>query len=142
MNKVYIVTSGTYSDYAIEEVFDNREDAERYICLHENDSYLDMSVEEYDIYKNAELKNVKVHYGIYFIMRENGINFFDIVYDNKPIETNINRSKHNYSKSYDGTLPLSNRNIFKDKDVVKKIIYDAVAKFKAEEAGICQENYA
>lgn len=137
MNKVYIVTSGTYSDYAIEEVFDNREDAERYICLHENDSCLDMSVEEYDIYKNAELKNVKVHYGIYFIMRENGINFFDIVYDNKPIETNINRSKHNYSKSYDGTLPLSNRNIFKDKDVVKKIIYDAVAKFKAEEAGIC-----
>ena len=137
MNKVYIVTSGTYSDYAIEEVFDNREDAERYICLHENDSYLDMSVEEYDIYKNAELKNVKVHYGIYFIMRENGINFFDIVYDNKPIETNINRSKHNYSKSYDGTLPLSNRNIFKDKDVVKKIVYDAVAKFEAEEAGIC-----
>jgi len=137
MNKVYIVTSGTYSDYAIEEVFDNREDAERYICLHDNDSYLDMSVEEYDIYKNAELKNVKVHYGIYFIMRENGINFFDIVYDNKPIETNINRSKHNYLKSYDGTLPLSNRNIFKDKDVVKKIVYDAVAKFEAEEAGIC-----
>ena len=112
MNKVYIVTSGTYSDYAIEEVFDNREDAEKYICLHDNDSYLDMRVEEYDIYKNAELKNVKVHYGIYFIMRENGINFFDIVYDNKPIETNI-------------------------KDVVKKIVYDAVAKFKAEEAGIC-----
>lgn len=137
MNKVYIVTSGTYSDYAIEEVFDNREDAERYICLHDNDSYLDMSVEEYDIYKNAELKNVKVHYGIYFIMRENGINFFDIVYDNKPIETNINRSKHNYLKSYDGTLPLSNRNIFKDKDAVKKIVYDAVAKFEAEEAGIC-----
>lgn len=137
MNKVYIVTSGTYSDYAIEEVFDNREDAEKYICLHDNESYLDMRVEEYDIYKNAELKNVKVHYGIYFIMRENRINFFDIVCDNKPIETNINRSKHNYSKSYYGTLPLSNRNIFKDKDVVKKIVYDAVAKFKAEEAGIC-----
>ena len=96
-----------------------------------------MRVEEYDIYKNAELKNVKVHYGIYFIMRENGIKFFDIVYDNKPIKTNINRSKHNYLKSYDGTLPLSNRNIFKDKDVVKKIVYDAVAKFEAEEAGIC-----
>ena len=137
MNKVYIVTSGTYSDYAIEEVFDNREDAEKYICLHDNDSYLDMRVEEYDIYKNAELKNVKVYYGIYFIMRENGIKFFDIVYDNKPIKTNINRSKHNYLKSYDGTLPLSNRNIFKDKDVVKKIVYDAVAKFEAEEAGIC-----
>ena len=46
MNKVYIVTSGTYSDYAIEKVFDNREDAERYICLHDNDGCLDMRVEE------------------------------------------------------------------------------------------------
>ena len=137
MNKVYIVTSGTYSDYAIEEVFDNREDAEKYICLHDNDSYLDMRVEEYDIYKNAELKNVKVYYGIYFIMSENGINFFDIVYDNKPIEVNIEEYNCFDQKECYGTLPLSNRNIFKDKDVVEKIVYDAVAKFKAEEAGIC-----
>ena len=137
MNKVYIVTSGVYSDYAIDEVFDNREDAEKYICLHNNDGYWNMRIEEYDIYKNAELKNVKVHYGISFIMRGNEINSFYIIYDNKSIETNINESKHNYTKSYYGTLPLSNRNIFKDKDVVKKIVYDAVAKFKAEEAGIC-----
>ncbi len=137
MNKVYIVTSGVYSDYAIDEVFDNREDAERYICLYNNDSYFNMRIEEYDIYKNAELKNVKVHYGISFIMRGNEINSFDIVYDDKPIETNINGSKHNYLKNYYGTLPLSNRSVFEDKDVVKKIVYDAVAKFKAEEAGIC-----
>lgn len=137
MNKVYIVTSVVYSDYSIEEVFDNPEDAEKYICLYNNDGYWNMRIEEYDIYKNVELKNVKAHYGIAFIMRENKINSFDIIYDNKPIETNINESKHNYTKSYYGTLPLSNRNIFKDKDVVKKIIYDAVAKFKAEEAGIC-----
>jgi hypothetical protein len=137
MNKVYVVTSGVYSDYAISRVLDNREDAEKYICLHNNDDYWNMRIEEYDIYKNAELKNIKVHYGISFIMRENKINSFDIIYDNKPIETNINESKHNYTKSYYGTLPLSNRNIFKDKDAVKKIVYDAVAKFKAEEAGIC-----
>ena len=137
MNKVYIVTSGAYSDYAIEEVFDNYEDAEKYICLYNNDGYHGMRIEEYDIYKNAELKNVKVHYGISFIMRENRIISFDIVYENKPIETNINGSEHTYSKSYYGILPLSDRNIFKDKDVVKKIVYDAVAKFKAEEARIC-----
>lgn len=29
MNKVYVVTSGVYSDYGIDEVFDNREDAEK-----------------------------------------------------------------------------------------------------------------
>lgn len=137
MNKVYVVTAGVYSDYGIDEVFDNREDAEKYICLHNNDDYWNMRIEEYDIYKNAELKNVKVYYGVSFIMRGNGINSFDIVYDSKPIETNINGSKHNYSKSYYGTLPLSNRNIFEDEDIVKKIVYDAVAKFKAEEAGIC-----
>lgn len=137
MNKVYIVTSGAYSDYAIEKVFDNREDAEKYICLYNNDGYWNMRIEEYDICKNAELKNVKVHYGISFIMRGNRINSFCIVYENKPIETNINGSEHTRSKSYYGTLPLSNKNIFKDKDAVKKIIYDAVAKFKAEEAGIC-----
>lgn len=137
MNKVYVVTSGVYSDYGIDEVFDNREDAEKYICLHNNDNYWNMRIEEYDICKNAELKNVKVHYGISFIMRGNEINSFYIVYDNKPIETNINRSKYNYSKSYYGTLPLSNRNIFNNKDDVEKIVYDAVAKFKAEEAGIC-----
>lgn len=56
MNKVYIVTSGAYSDYAIEEVFENPEDAEKYICLHNNDGYWNMRVEEYDIYKNVELK--------------------------------------------------------------------------------------
>lgn len=53
MNKVYIVTSGAYSDYSIEKVFDNREDAEKYICLHNNDGYWNMRVEEYDIYKNV-----------------------------------------------------------------------------------------
>ena len=137
MNKVYIVTSGAYSDYSIEEVFDNREDAEKYICLYNNDGYWNMRIEEYDICKNAELKNVKVHYGISFIMRGNRIISFGIVYENKPIETNINGSEHTRSKSYYGILPLSDRNIFKDKDVVKKIVYDAVAKFKAEEAGIC-----
>ena len=137
MNKVYIVTSGAYSDYSIEKVFDNREDAEKYICLYNNDGYWNMRIEEYDICKNAELKNVKVHYGISFIMRGNRIISFCIVCENKPIETNINGSEHTHSKSYYGTLPLSNKNIFKDKDAVKKIIYDAVAKFKDEEAGIC-----
>lgn len=79
MNKVYIVTSGAYSDYSIEEVFDNPEDAEKYICLYNNDGYWNMRIEEYDICKNAELRNVKVHYGISFIMRENKINSFEII---------------------------------------------------------------
>lgn len=136
MDKVYIVTSGEYLDYGIDEVFDNREDAEKYVCLHKEYSYLDLRVEEYDICKNAELDNVKVYYGITFILRDNENNYFEIVYDNKPIKTNIEEDDCFGQKEYHGTLPLSNRNIFNDKDVVEKITYDAVAKFKAEKAGI------
>lgn len=45
--KVYIVTSGIYSDYHICAVFDNKESAELYCAVHERD--LDEpSVEEYD----------------------------------------------------------------------------------------------
>ena len=32
MDKVYIVASG--ADHVINEVFDNREDAEKYVCFH------------------------------------------------------------------------------------------------------------
>ena len=37
MNKVYVVTSGVYSDYGIDCVFDNLEDAERYIFMCKKD---------------------------------------------------------------------------------------------------------
>lgn len=136
MDKVYIVTSGEYSDYGIDEVFDNREDAEKYVCLHKRNILDDFRIEEYDICKNAELDNVKVYYGITFILRDNENNYFEIIYDNKPIETNIEEDDCFGQKECYGTLSLSNRNVFNDKDVVEKIVYDAVAKFKAEKAGI------
>jgi len=57
MDKVYIVTSGCYSDYSIERVFLDKEKAEKYVSVsHRND----MSVEEYDITDlNVELENIK-----------------------------------------------------------------------------------
>lgn len=136
MDKVYIVTSGEYSDYGIDEVFDNREDAEKYVCLHKRNILDDLRIEEYDICKNAELDNVKVYYGITFILRDNENNYFKIIYDNKPVEVNIEENDCFGQKEFYGTLPLSNRNVFNDKDIVEKIVYDAVSKFKAEKAGI------
>lgn len=41
--KVYIVTEGSYSDYHIEEVFTNKEQAELYCAIHE-----DCRIEEYE----------------------------------------------------------------------------------------------
>ena len=57
MDKVYIVTSGYYSDYSIERVFLDKEKAEKYVSVsHRND----LSVEEYDITDlNVELENIK-----------------------------------------------------------------------------------
>ena len=137
MDKVYIVTSGEYSDYGIDEVFDNREDAEKYVCLNRRNDYYDLRIQEYKVYKNAKLDKVKVYYGIDFIVRDNGINYFKIIYDYKPIEVNIEEYNCFGQKECYGTLPLSNRNVFNDKDAVEKFVYDVVAKFKAEEAGVC-----
>jgi len=130
MDKVYIVASG--SDHVINEVFDNREDAEKYVCLHRINNYYDLHIQEYKVYKNAKLDKVKVYYGIDFIVRDNGINYFKIIYDYKPIEVNIEEYNCFGQKECYGTLPLSNRNVFNDKDGVEKFVYDAVAKFKAE----------
>lgn len=135
MDKVYIVASG--ADHVINEVFDNREDAEKYVCFHRKNGYYDLRIQEYKVYKNAKLNKVKVYYGIDFIVRDNGINYFHIIYDYKPIKVNIEKYDCFGQKEYHGTLPLSNRDVFNDKDDVEKFVYDAVAKFNTEEAGIC-----
>ena len=51
--KVYIVTSGEYSDYQIESVFSDKEKAEKYIDTHDSD----MEIEEYDLdyYKEKDI---------------------------------------------------------------------------------------
>ncbi len=48
--KVYIVTSGEYSDYCIEAVFLDRSSAEKYCAAQsDNDWWQDYRIEEYDI---------------------------------------------------------------------------------------------
>jgi len=49
--KVYVVTSGEYSDYRIEKVFLDKDKAELYCDLHRHEDYWGhMEVEEYDSY--------------------------------------------------------------------------------------------
>lgn len=49
IKEIYIVTSGSYSDYGIDEVFTNKEKAEDYVRLKNNDSSMwdDYRVETY-----------------------------------------------------------------------------------------------
>lgn len=55
--KVYIVTSGEYSDYGIEKVFTDKEQAELYCALHESD-YESPIVEEWDA-DDVEIEDTK-----------------------------------------------------------------------------------
>lgn len=45
----YVVTSGEYSDYVIECIFDTLEEAEKYVMIHSNGNPDDMRVEEHPI---------------------------------------------------------------------------------------------
>ncbi len=58
---VFIVTRGEYSDYHIEAVFSNREDAIKYCALH-NDDYEPCEIEEYEMDEYSYDGNVKVGY--------------------------------------------------------------------------------
>jgi ketol-acid reductoisomerase len=46
--KIYIVTSGSYSDYHIDEVFTNLEQAQLYCATRNTAKYADYDIEEYD----------------------------------------------------------------------------------------------
>jgi len=48
-NKVYVVTSGQYSDYGINAIFSTRERALDYIQAFEDDGYHSMGIEEYEL---------------------------------------------------------------------------------------------
>lgn len=109
-------------------------DAERYVALHQSDGDDQMFIEEHDIYKDEELANVTVYYGIEFYVRDNERQFTDyhIVFRNESFEGYITRTQRRYtSDMISGIIPISCR--LTDENIIKKLIYDVVAKFKAEE---------
>lgn len=137
MNKVdtvYVVTAGDYEDYHIICVFDNRLDAERYIALHQLDSDSMMFIEEHDICRDKELNNMIIYYGIEFYVHDNERQFTDyhIVFKNKTFEENITRTQRCYAPDIiSGIIPIPCRIV--DENIIKKLICDAVTKFRAEE---------
>ena len=65
MNKVYVVTSGSYSDYHIEAVFSTEELAEKYIhATKSGNRWDDASIEEWDLDRNAS--ELRAGYKAYF----------------------------------------------------------------------------
>ena len=123
--KVYIVTSGEYSDYHIDEVFSIKKQAEIYCTCHDLDY---ANVEEYEILENPYAEDVTVRYAFrYTSYNEWGeLSAFDprvryVLSSEKP--------KHN---KYGITVILDENN----PDKAFKIACDEWAKIKAQRAGL------
>lgn len=146
MNKVYVVTRGDYSDYHIEAVFPTRDSAERWCAVHWKDNSYDYPIiEEYDLEQPDILDDTKVYYAIFFVYNDKyeksiygpSKPSYGIHLGTAPFETDICRNRGESYWKYEGIsgyIPIKSEDI--NEDAALKIIYDHIAKFKAEEAGL------
>ena len=137
---VYVVTSGEYSDYHIESVFIDKQQAELYCAARDSnrEKYDDdfCSIEEFET-DGARLEG-EVYYGILFYARlfDSGICLYsaDQMYSVTPVMTKIKKDNSDYSyKIITGTIPT---NKVYDKDQRRKIVEDYLAKMQAEQLGL------
>ena len=143
MAKVYVVTSGDYSDYCIDGIFSNREAAEKRCATW--DGCDDPNIEEYELEDGTNNVIDQVYRGLNFGMSyrsydDNISVYWEMKYGTKPFHVQIRLSEKLTSinnkkiELYHGTIPV-NKTITDDKEA-EKIIYDRIAKWKAERIGL------
>ena len=164
--QVYVVTSGEYSDYGIDGIFSTAEKAQEYVSMREftdeNESYR-INVWEVDKHYETEIVDlVLLNNEIYNF---NSLRFqIDYLYDefddctDKVIEVTKDWVVDYFKKDFgygSENLEFDDDNFkFDDKiikfpiyivkgimynpnkDVMKKIVYDSIAKYKTEKEGI------
>lgn len=125
MKRVYVVTSGEYSDYRIEKVFSSKGKAHIYSLLDP-----DRQVEEYDV-DDMELNIVSDYILVSYDYKHNYIRELTLCGD--PVKPRISPG---WMKPFEFTLPLSddriNRNIMrygKNSKVILKIAQDKFAEY-------------
>lgn len=137
MTKVYIVTSGEYSDYSIKKVFSSLEKAEKY-CARVNvkdEGYSDFYygacyVEEFNLDDCEVSDSINVFYEYLFYF-ENQNNVEPIITSDKPVTT-VRELPYDSLKHTAVCVTLNERNYAK----AKKIQQDYLAKKKAEQNGL------
>lgn len=142
--KVYIVTSGEYSNYGIERVFLNKEEA---YCWAGIQRYDDYEVEEYETSDGKVELSGEVYFGVKFkysmkvaTKEEVWIRFTKIARPER-IEKRIDEATTNLFgtfKTYSGTIPLSKARFMKiGRKGMEKIVRDFMAEVRAKEEGVC-----
>lgn len=146
--KVYIVTSGVYSQYGIEAVFTNLEQAERFCAVH-NDSgrifsnlfFAGFRIEEYDTDPELSLSDTKqAVYRYEFYADKWGVRDFL----EEPILFSVNETLHTpYVKLIlkDGLLSGGEYKVFvllkeNNKDKALKIAQDCFGEYMAQKEDI------
>lgn len=129
MKRVYVVTSGEYSDYRIEKIFSKGTDAHLYSLLDD-----DRRVEEY-VVDDTEISTDRSYLKIRYNYKWNS--FDEMTFSAQPIEPHVD--KNEWSWRFEMTLPLSDERIYrnvmrygKNSKVIAKIVYDRFAQYLYE----------
>lgn len=126
--KVYVVTDGCYSDYHIEAVFTDEEQAKLYCAAHESE---DISIKEYDTEDNEIISKKPVLKCWFVPIRGYSLNLDDIHWQYTLKKTKTVGYHGWYGKVVFLSLPES-----KTEEEAKKAISDFYAQWKAEQQGI------
>jgi len=125
--KVYVVTTGEYSDYTIQGIYDSSEKAEYVRTLLEKHhySYCINDVEEWEV--NTPLEN-DYFFKICYNLNTNEVTYILYQYfDANSLRTNEYYDILNNKFYFD--LPYSER--IDNEEIIKKIAYDKYAEYKA-----------
>lgn len=164
--QVYVVTSGEYSDYRIDAIFSTAEKAQEYVNMREftnEDEHYRINIWDVDEYHETECVNlVLLNNEIYNF---DSLRFqIDYLYDtfddctDRVIEVTKDWVVDYFKKDFgygsenlefDDDCFMFNDKMIKfpiyivkgimynpNKDVMKKVVYDSIAKYKAEKEGI------
>ena len=136
MSKVYVITRGEYSGYGIERIFNTREAAEKY-CAVDRDKYDLPMIEEWNLEDGSNIICPNVYKAIWFAEGYHGFSF-EIKYSDKPFMRDIQKDrkvKFGRISGISGYIPIT-KEIKNKEEVIKKIIHDNIAIWKAEQAGL------
>lgn len=120
--KIYVITKGSYSDYHICAVADNKKRAkelQKFFC--QGEGYEIPSIETFDTEEYTDVFDRG--YKFYYCMMRNGIIDISERVDNDYPDTNVRRNRKDNSYCLDV--------IAKDKEHAQKIFTDKIAEYKA-----------
>lgn len=126
---IYVVTSGEYSGYGIDEVFTDKKQAELYCAVHKG-----CRVEKY-ITDQKRLEG-EVYYGILARDYYRGNIRCEFFYSNKPVEQRVKENPKGFLAAHTEYIIPVNKSYEDQYAAMKKVARDYIAKYKAEKEGI------